>query len=161
MRFPPIRGLRAKGGNRRSTRTRTPVPTSAPPRHLPRGRFATATNITTTTGGNDDDLAQDVIDGGARPEHRWITRAGPCCRTREIADALLGGLGPRECAGRAEQGLHQTDQHRYEVRVRTLDELRRSLHQLTQLAQQGVRPDHWRQPVDRGCGGESLVRQAE
>ena len=79
----------------------------------------------------------------------------------QVADAVLGRLGPGQRAGRAVQGLHRRDRHRDEVRVRALDELRRPLPQRAELARQAVRPDDRRQPVDRRLGRERPLRQAQ
>ncbi|GCC49607.1 hypothetical protein chiPu_0033809, partial [Chiloscyllium punctatum] len=77
------------------------------------------------------------------------------------AHAVLGGVGSGQRAGRARQGLHQAIRHRDEIRVRPLDELRRSLPQRAQLPRQALRPDHRRQPVDRRRRREQVVRQAQ
>src|SRR6476660_8300849 len=66
----------------------------------------------------------------------------------QAADALLGGMGSGERARRIIEGLHGEERHSDEVRVRSLDELRRPLSQRTELEGQAVRPDHRRQPVD-------------
>ena len=106
-------------------------------------------------------MAHEVIGGGARVGHCRFRVGGSSRCSGQVADALLGGLGPGERPGRTGQGLHQGDGHPDEVRVRPLDELRRPLHQRAQLAQQALRPHHRRQPVDRRIGGERPLHQAE
>ena len=79
----------------------------------------------------------------------------------EVADAVLGGLGSGQRAGRARKDFTSQDRHRDEIRVRALDELRRPLPQRTQLAEQALRPHHRRQPVDRRRRRERPLRQAQ
>ena len=59
------------------------------------------------------------------------------------------------------EGLHREDRHQHEIRVRSLDELRRPLSQRAQLQEQALRSHHRRQPVDRRRRGERPLRQVE
>ena len=90
-----------------------------------------------------------------------IAAAVPAQRAGQVPDAVLGRLGPGQCAGGAEQGLHQADRHRDEVRVRAVAELRRPHAQRAELQGPAVRPDDRRQPVDRRLGDQRSLRQAQ
>ena len=85
--------------------------------------------------------------------------AGQCAG--QVPDAVLGRLGPGKRAGGAEQGLHQADRHRDEVRVRAVAELRRPDAERAELEGSAVRPADRRQPVDRRLGDQRPLRQAQ
>ena len=80
---------------------------------------------------------------------------------KQAADVVLGGLGSGKRARGTGQGFHQGVRHRDEVRVRPVDELRRSLSQRAQLQEQALRSHHRRQPMDRRRRGERPLRQAQ
>ena len=75
--------------------------------------------------------------------------------------AVLGRVGPRQCAGRTVEGLHHQDRNRHEVRIRAVDQLCRSFPERTQFAWVVVRSHHRRFPMDRRRRGERPVRQAQ
>ena len=76
-------------------------------------------------------------------------------------DAVLGGLGPGQRAGRALQGVHRAERHRDEVRVRAVAELRRPHPQRAEFRRQALRPPDRRFAVARRLGRERLLREAQ